>query len=288
MYSVTLIPREEVLSEWTTMRIGGVTEHFYEPLSPEDVCLLLAHFRSEGVKPFVLGGGSKVVIKDGVFTRPVISMRSLCNVKFDGETVFAAAGVMLPNLIKMCVERGLGGIEVLCGIPATVGGAVVMNAGTKCGSFGDFVSAVEFANGDKLFTKRRDELVFSYRRGPVQGGEVVVGVWLNLKTSSPQTLMERMHKILKERVTTQPMNKPSAGCVFKNPSPHHSAGYLIERVGLKGYRVGGAQFSSKHANFIINTGNATFKDVLELIETARKRVKKVFGVELQTEMRLIS
>lgn len=287
MYSITLTPKRISLSEWTTIGIGGIAENFYEPQSPEETCLLLYRLKLEGQKPFILGAGSKVVIQDGSFKHPVISMRNINNLKFDGDMIYAGAGIMLPHLIKCCIERGLGGIEVLCGIPATVGGAICMNAGTRYGAIADFVDSVDFVNSDGLFSKKKNQISFGYRRGPVDGDAVVVGVWLRLTREKKSRLSERMNMILRERALTQPYEKPSAGCVFKNPSATQSAGYLIDRVGLKGFRIGGAQISTKHANFIVNIGNATFDDVKNLIEVAKKRVKQVFGIELELEIRLI-
>lgn len=286
LYS-TLLPKVVVLSERTTIGVGGVANRFYEPSSAEDVCLLLARFHQKGEECFILGGGSNVIIRNGAIDRPIISTRMLTTLRVDGEIVYAASGVMLPYLVRVCAEHGLSGMEGLCGIPASIGGAVATNAGTRYRSIGELVTAVEVADKEgRITVKRRSELHFSYRSGPLQDGEVILGVWLELKESTSCKVSETTRRILREKVSTQPLGMRSAGCIFKNP-PSQKAGYLIERVGLKGYACGGAEFSHRHANFIVNRNRATSKDILELIKVAKKRVQEAFGVELQLEVRIL-
>lgn len=287
MFNAALLPEAVSLRQRTTIGIGGVASRFYEPHSTEEFSLLLSRFHQRGETPFVLGGGSNVLVCSDPVEKPIISTRRLTTIEVEGEKIYAASGVMLPYLVRVCAEHGLSGMEGLSGIPASLGGAVAMNAGTKYRSIGELVTAVEMADAEgRLVLKRKEELHFTYRSGPVEEGEVVLGVWLKLKESDTETVSATTRRLLREKVATQPLEMRSAGCVFKNP-PLGSAGYLIERVGLKGYRHGGAEFNPKHANFIVNRGDATSKDVLTLIDLARKRVRESFGVELELEIRLL-
>ena len=287
MYNAALIPETVSLRHRTTIGIGGLSSRFYEPRSAEDACLILSRFRQNGEEPFVLGGGSNILVCSDPVERPIISTRRLTTLEVDGDSIYAASGVMLPYLVRVCAEHGLSGMEGLSGIPASIGGAVAMNAGTKHRSIGELVTAVEVADAEgRPYLKQKGELLFAYRSGPVKEGEVVLGVWLKLKESDSDAVSALTRRLLREKVATQPLEMRSAGCVFKNP-PSESAGYLIDRVGLKGYRRGDAEFSPKHANFIVNRGNATSEDVLALIELAKKRVRESFGVELQLEIRLL-
>jgi len=271
-------------AELTTLSVGGQIEHLYLPHSIDDLADVWARLNTESRRPFLIGAGSNLLISDEGITSPVVSTRRLVKVRFEDDTVEAEAGLGLQRLVKMCAERGLSGLEGLVGIPASVGGAVAMNAGGKWGCIGDVVESAEFLlPSGEVFRRNRCEMRFSYRRGPQKEGEVITRIWLRLKRADAGRVWAKMRAILRKKVAKQPLSARSAGCVFKNPDGF-SAGYLIERVGMKGMRSGGAVVSRQHANFILNRGGAKCADVLTLMREIVRRVEECFGVKLEPEV----
>ncbi len=275
------------LAEMTTMGVGGSASRFYQPRTVDSLRTLVARLHADGERPFFLGAGSNTVCRSGEIDRPVVSLRALKRSELRGETLYVQAGVMLLPLVRRTAEEGLSGLEPLVGIPGSIGGAIAMNAGGRHGTIRDLIEEVEFVepNG-RLVRRPRGELNFSYRRGPQSDAEVIVGARLRLARERPEAVLERMRRILREKVSRQPLAARSAGCVFRNP-PGASAGYLIERVGLRGHRLGGARFSERHANFIVNAGGATFDQVVELMRLAARRVLDAFGVTLEPEITIL-
>jgi len=200
---------------------------------------------------------------------------------------FVGSGVRLARLLRFCLKKGLRGLEGLAGIPGTVGGALVMNAGTKTGTIGDamvWISVLD-AGGNRI-RLQKNQLNFGYRAMQLPTESLVLGAALQFHADSREALRGRLRQMLIQRKDNQPHGWPSAGCVFKNP-PGQSAGALIERVGLKGLRVGNSQVSSKHANWIINLGDARASDILVLIGLIERRVEKEFGIRLEREVRVL-
>jgi len=271
-------------AELTTLSVGGRIEHLYLPHSINDLADVWAQLNAENRRPFLIGAGSNLLIPDKGVASPVVSTRRLARVRFEDDMVVAEAGLGLQRLVRMCAQRGLSGIEGLVGIPASVGGAVAMNAGGKWGCIGDVVENAEFLlPSGELVRRSRCEMRFSYRRGPQRSGEVITRVWLRLERADAEKVWAKMRAILRKKVAKQPLSARSAGCVFKNPDGF-SAGYLIERVGMKGVCCGGAVVSRQHANFILNRGGAKCADILALMREIAHRVEECFGIKLEPEV----
>ncbi|MBI3356626.1 MAG: UDP-N-acetylmuramate dehydrogenase, partial [Nitrospirae bacterium] len=199
---------------------------------------------------------------------------------------YAEGGVGMPTLIGYAIRRSLAGLEWAAGIPGTVAGCVVMNAGTRLGEMKDSVKAVRVVSPiGEIIERSAAEIEFGYRRAALPAG-IVVGVWLQLRPGVQSDIEKVVKDYLHYRRDTQPLTLPSAGCVFKNP-PNDSAGRVVEAAGLKGAHVGDAQVSDKHANFIVNQGNASAKDVLALIKKVRAQVARKTGVKLELELKLV-
>ena len=274
------------LARYTTFRIGGPADYLLCPESPEALAKAVSLLEEEGVSYFPLGGGSNLLVRDGGFRGAVLSLSGLKKFFCEGDLVRAEAGVFLPSLLSFCVEKGLSGLEFLAGVPATVGGAVVMNAGAFGQEIKDVLEGILICRGEELEFLERKRLSISYRALSLPPASVVVSATFRLNPSSPSEVKARISSFLAQRREKQPLSYPSAGSIFKNP-PEAAAGYLIEAAGLKGMRRGGAEISRKHANFIVNTGKARAEDVLYLMEFAKERVFREFGIILEEEVRIV-
>lgn len=275
---------------YTTVGIGGPADIFVEATCRDDVAAVCRIAFETGTPMRVLGAGSNVLISDRGVRGIVLHLgRRFRDIRFDGTRVFAEAGATLPRLAKQAAERGLSGIEFGGGIPGTVGGAVVMNAGAHGADVSQIVREV-YVVGRTGETERYDaaEMQFSYRRSRLSGvyDSVVVGAVFELTPHNPDEIRRRMREFALRRRQTQPLGLASSGSVFKNP-PGDYAGRLIEAAGLKGLREGQAMVSEVHGNFIVNLGGATSDDVLRLIDRVRQQVESRFGVRLQLEVELI-
>lgn len=274
------------LKEYTSFHIGGPADVLVEPADVEDVVRLVTQAHARKLPIFVVGG-TNLLIRDKGIRGVVVSLAKLRAIKEEpGSVLYAEGGVGMPTLIGYAIRRSLAGLEWAAGIPGTVAGCVVMNAGTKLGEMKDSVKAVRIVTprGTLLDCPAR-EIAFTYRRAALPAG-IVVGVWLQLKPGVRSDIEKIVKDYLHYRRDTQPLTLPSAGCVFKNP-PNDSAGRVVEAAGLKGAHVGDAQVSDKHANFIVNQGNATAKDVLALVRKVRAQVARKTGVKLELELKLV-
>jgi UDP-N-acetylmuramate dehydrogenase len=277
------------LSRFTTLRVGGPADSLVHPRTVEEALAVLSR---EG-RVFTLGGGSNILVSDaGVRGVTMRISKCLSDVEFlsgPGNTalVKAQAGVSLARLSGLAMRRGLSGLEFAHGIPGTLGGALVMNAGTREGEMKDIaVSVTAVAQDGALHRRAGAQLGFSYRSSGFAGGDVIVECELALTHDDTTRIHERMRKGWEARKLSQPLDRPSAGSVFKNPAGDF-AGRLIESAGLKGYSVGGAMVSVKHANFIVNTGGARASDVFSVIKEVERRVYDTSGVKLEREIRLV-
>jgi UDP-N-acetylmuramate dehydrogenase len=247
---------------------------------------LVQQARTHKVPLFVLGG-TNLLVRDGGIRGIVVSLARLRTIKEEpGAVLYAEGGVGMPTLIGYAIRHSLAGLEWAAGIPGTVAGCVVMNAGTKLGEMKDSIKAVRMVNmKGQVVELDATQIGFEYRRALLPRG-IVVGVWLRL-TQGVRSDIERVVKdYLHYRRDTQPLAMPSAGCVFKNPS-NDSAGRLIEEAGLKGARVGDAEVSMKHANFMVNRGQASAADVLALISKVRRSIRRRAGVRLDLELKIV-
>jgi UDP-N-acetylmuramate dehydrogenase len=278
----------EPMARHTSWRAGGAAARFYRPADLADLAEFLRGLPAE--EPLLWCGlGSNLLVRDGGWPGTVIYLQGCLNgLQHCAELeVRAEAGVPCAKVARYCARLGLAGAEFLAGIPGTMGGALAMNAGAFGGETWERVARVETVDRSGTLHRRQpDEYAVGYRqvRGPQEEG--FVAVTLALQPDAPDAIQARIRALLARRGATQPTNQPSCGSVFRNPPGDHAA-RLTDEAGLKGYRIGGAQVSEKHANFIVNTGNATAGDIEALIEHVRAMVAKRFGVRLETEVRIV-
>ncbi|MGH7393238.1 MAG: UDP-N-acetylmuramate dehydrogenase [Candidatus Rokuibacteriota bacterium] len=279
---------KEPLSFHTSLRIGGAADIFIIPQDSDDIrhALLFAH--REQLPLVVVGGGNNLLVGDRGVRGVALKLEGcLGRSEFHGEEAVAGAGASLSALIREAAALNLGGLEALVGIPATIGGALAMNAGTPDGAIGDFVSAAYFLYPDGTLGEfKPNSGAFTYRAFHFPPGAVLVGCRLRLTRRPFAEIQREIKQRLKQKKATQPLALASAGCVWKNP-PGELAAKLIEKVGLKGKRINGAEVSAKHANFIVNRGGAAATDVQALMELTRERVQAHFGLALEPEIRMI-
>jgi UDP-N-acetylmuramate dehydrogenase len=279
---------KEPLSFHTSLRIGGPADIFIVPQDVEDIRLALGFADREQLPVEVIGGGNNLLVKDRGIRGVVLKLEGcLGRAEFHGEEAVAGAGVSLSALIREAAALNLGGLECLIGIPATIGGAVAMNAGTPDGWIGDFISAVYFLHPDGTLGEFKPTAgAFAYRMFASPPGAVLIGARLQLHRRPHLEIQKELKERLKQKKAAQPLALASAGCVWKNPQGD-TAGRLIEKVGLKGKRLNGAEISAKHANFIVNRGGAAAAHVLTLMEITRERVQTHFGLTLEPEIRIM-
>lgn len=279
---------KEPLAFHTSLRIGGPADIFVLPQDVDDVRKAIGYAEKEKLPVVVIGGGNNVLVKDRGVRGIVIKLEGcLGRMEFHGEEVTVGGGAGLSTMIREAAAIGLGGVECLVGIPATIGGALAMNAGTHDGAIGDFVSAVYFLHADGTIGELKPTAgAFAYRTFNFPPGAILLGARLTLHRKPQKEIYAEIKARLKQKKATQPLALASAGCVWKNPDADY-AGRLLEKAGLKGKRLGGAEISAKHANFIVNRGGATAADVVALMEMALERVYKQAGVRLQPEIRIL-
>jgi len=278
------------LSNLNTIKIGGIAKKVYIPKTAEDIKILLDLSKQKDKLFFPVGIGSNTVFSDGILDHIFVLTRELNRFNlYEKEGKFyleAEAGVSFKTIIRLVQKFNLKGFEWLSGIPATVGGAVVMNAGAFGTEVSDIIYEVHWLNPDgEYIILKRDEIDFSYRKSPFQNNGFVFKVIFQLEKSN--TDIRRIIKNhLLERNKKQPLDYPTAGSTFKNPQKF-SAGYLLEKVGLKGFKVGNVAFSEKHANFVINLGGGKYKELKKLIEIAEKKVASIYHINLEKEIQVV-
>ena len=274
------------LRDYTSFKIGGPADVLVEPADVDDVRRLVAQARKARIPLFVVGG-TNLLVRDGGIRGIVVNLSKLRGIREEaGAVLYAEGGVGMPTLIGYAIRRSLAGLEWAAGIPGTVGGCLVMNAGTRLGEMKDAVKAVRIVtmNGE-ITDLPAASIRFDYRRAHLPKG-IVVGVWLQLRQGLRADIARIVKDYLHYRKDTQPLAMPSAGCVFKNP-PRDSAGRLLEAAGLKGMRIGDAEVSTKHGNFIVNRGHASATDVISLIRKVRRMIKQKTGVQLNLELKIV-
>jgi UDP-N-acetylmuramate dehydrogenase len=280
------------LAEFTTFRIGGPASLLAVPEGKEDLSQLLQTVGEAGLPLLVLGRGSNVLVSDRGFDGVVVLLgKGLQRISKKGkDEVNVEAGCDLNRLINWAIELGLGGLEDLSGIPASVGGAVRMNAGACGSNIGQSITrvAVMGLEGEEIKMRelKRKDIEFSYRYSSIGEGEVIFEAGLRLQAADKSDLQARRGEVMAWRKENQPLRQPSAGSVFRNP-PGAAAGELIDGCGLKGTRIGGAMVSEMHANFIVNVGGASADDVYRLMTRIKEEVMHREGVELEEEIRLV-
>jgi UDP-N-acetylmuramate dehydrogenase len=276
----------EPMNRHTSFRIGGPADAYIEPEDEGALCRLMAQARKTKVPVFVMGG-TNLLVRDGGIRGIVVRLTKLDRVEeHQGGLLYVEGGVGMPRLLKHALQRKLAGLEFAAGIPGTLAGSVVMNAGTRLGEMQDVVERVRMVTpAGAIRELSADEVGFGYRRTRLPRG-IVVGAWVRLRWDPKSRIDSVVKDSLLRRKATQPLALPNAGCVFKNPGGD-PAGLLIEAAGLKGAQVGDAQVSTLHANFIVNRGRATARDVLSLIRKVGQTVEQTSGVTLQLEVRIV-
>ena len=276
------------MAELTTFRIGGPADVLVEPRTAGEARVVLEACRRLGVAVRVMGLGSDVLVADEGLRCVVVRIaESLSQVEVDGERMHVEAGASNADVARRACEEGLAGYEFACGIPGTVGGALRMNAGSRDEWIGSrVVSVTTLSPGKGLVRRDGDQIAWGYRSSSFASDEVIVECELSVEPADPFFIRGKMEASHARRKKTQPLSLPSCGSVFRNPEGA-PVGALIEEAGLKGLRIGGAQVSEVHANFIVNTGDATARDVLELINLVKTKVYETYGIELQPEVRFL-
>lgn len=279
----------EALANHTTFGIGGSCRVMVVPVDEGDICTALGFAKESNMPWMIIGNGSNLLVSDAGFGGMVIKLgKGFANLDYHESCLTCGAAVRLPRIARYAADVGLSGVEFAAGIPASLGGAIIMNAGTLHGTIGDVVyslTAISSTGQRVIFTK--EELKFDYRNSILKNkGYIVTEAILQLSRKNKNDIDRTIQELLSRRRQSQPLEFRSAGSIFKNPSGEF-AGELIERVGLKGTRYGNAQISSKHANFIVNLGNAKASDVLALIELARSAVRDTFDIELELEIECV-
>lgn len=286
--SETVIRAEEPLARRTTLRVGGPADLYVEPAGEADLIPVLRFCAEHGLKFFVLGRGSNLLVRDGGFRGVVICLAhpEFSRIEISGEHIHCGAGAKLKQVAVEARRHGLGGLEFVEGIPGSVGGALRMNAGAMGGATFDVVERVRVMDvHGQVRELSSPDIPADYRCCPLLRNHVALAAVFKGRPAPREEIEQRMMVFSRKRWDSQPA-APSAGCMFKNPATI-PAGRLIQELCLKGARVGGAMVSREHGNFIVNDGTATARDVLELIELLRQRARSERGIELETEVEII-
>jgi UDP-N-acetylmuramate dehydrogenase len=278
----------EPLSKHTTYGIGGPAEIMVFPENKTDLIQIIRTARKMNQPVSILGSGSNILISDNGIKGVVISLKNTLKlIEIENQKLYAECGSMLGRIVKQAVKHNLIGLENLNGVPGTLGGALVMNAGAWGGEISENLVQVELIDEDgKLRYLQKNEINFSYRQSSFNKKDILLSAEFLLKKADKEIINKNFVEAQTGRKSTQPLNKRSAGSLFKNPKGH-SAGKLIDEAGLKGFSIGQAKISDKHANFFINEGNASSKDMLQLIKKAHQTVKEKFNINLELEVKLM-
>ena len=278
------------LSRYTSLHVGGIADIMIYPATVQELQTVIRYSRKHAIPYCIMGRGTNLLIKDGGIRGIVIKLSRCCNTIKVIETLksrvslTAGAGVSLRRLLNFAVKDSLSGLEFLSGIPGSLGGALAMNAGAQGKEMKDITDTITLLTPQaEVIEQNPGELRFTYRNLALPRGTVILKAVLKMKQSTRSILLGRVEKINRWRRRVQPLNLPSAGSVFKNP-PGQSAGQLVEQAGLKGFTLGNAQISDKHANFIVNRGGATAQDVLSLMDIMQNRVYQATGIQLEPEI----
>lgn len=285
-----LVPEEDIhmqepLAEHTTFRVGGPAECLIAIQSDEQLSKLQRYLRMVDIPFFVLGNGSNTLVRDNGYSGIILQVgEKMSSIRVDGDCIVAQAGALLSQVANAALQHGLTGLEFASGIPGTVGGAVVMNAGAYGGEMSQVVTDVTVLNSEgEILVLDNATMEFGYRYSTIRHQPfVVTNVSFRLRAGDQKQIRIKMEELAAKRREKQPLEYPSAGSTFKRPEGYY-AGELIMKAGMRGFQIGGARVSDKHCGFIVNVGNATAADILDVIEEVQERVKERFGVDLEME-----
>ncbi|MFA6027600.1 MAG: UDP-N-acetylmuramate dehydrogenase [Patescibacteria group bacterium] len=282
------VERNIKLSSYTTFKIGGPADYFFLAKNENDLIKIINEAKAEKINYLVLGNGSNILISDDGFKGLIIKLE-MNSISIEGEKILADAGLKIGDLLSKAKESGLSGLEFLSGIPATVGGAVWANAGSDKENIGNIITRITVINSSgEIKEINKEEAQFKYRDSIFKHQDLIIlKAELKLNKADIKEIENKMKVCMEKKIQAQELNKPSIGSIFKNPEGEKKAWELIEQVGMRGYKMGGAQVSEKHANFIINTGTATASDVIMLISLIKQKVRDTLGVQLMEEIKYI-
>lgn len=278
---------DEPMSRHTTFRVGGPADFFVTPKAKEEVRDVIRICKEAGMPYYIIGNGSNLLVSDAGYRGVIVQIyKEMNEVKVEGDLVKAQAGALISGIAAKALGAELSGFEFASGIPGTIGGACVMNAGAYGGEMKDVLESVTVLTGEgKIIELGRNELELGYRTSVIaKKGYIVLGAVLKLERGDGEKIKTYMDELKEKRVTKQPLEYPSAGSTFKRPEGYF-AGKLIEDAGLRGFQVGGAQVSEKHCGFVINRDHATAADIMELMRQVQIRVKENSGVDLEPEVK---
>lgn len=277
----------ETMSNHTTFKIGGPADIFSKVNSQEELKAIVEFSKKNSIPLTVIGNGSNVLVKDcGI--RGIVIKLDLKEIRMHNNIMFVEAGVLLPKLARVACDNSLEGLEELAGIPGSFGGAVYMNSGAHRVEISNRLIEITYIDENlEVKTLKKEDAEFNYRKSIFQEKNwIILSGKIQLKKGKQEKIKEKMHSLLETRTHNQPVDMPSAGSIFKR-GENYIAAKLIDECGLKGYTLGGAEISTKHAGFIVNKGNATSEDVLELIKFIKQKVKEKYNVDLQTEIEIL-
>ena len=283
-----IIKENEPLSSHSTMRVGGPAALAAFPTNRSELCALIQKAKAHHVRHIIVGNASNILFSDRGFDGLAIFTTAMRNIVWNGTSVTADCGASLTGLAAAATKKGLSGLEFAFGIPGTIGGAVYMNAGAYGSQISAVLTSSEYLRDGEVLSRNAEAHKFGYRTSIYRStDDIILSAEFTLTPGDPEAIAAKAKQNMDSRRSKQPLEYPNAGSVFKRPEGAFP-GALIEQAGLKGFRIGGAEFSEKHANFIVNRGGATADDILRLTETAQKTVYKQFGILLETEIIYIS
>lgn len=279
----------EMMANHTSYGIGGPALAFIEPKSIKDLQMIKSFALKAEQKIYCIGSGSNLLISKSGIDGLVINLeKHFKKLLFNRNKCYAESGIKLSKLVNECIKHGLGGMETMIGIPGTLGGALVMNAGAYNQEISKYLTAVEIFNGNDVVERiSSSDINFGYRTSSFKKTDIIIGAEFDLQTADKEELLKKKDIANDNRKSTQPLKYRSAGSVFKNPVDGEPAGYLIDQAGLKGYTIGGAKVSEVHANFIVNENSATADDMVQLIKYVRKTIRDKYTIELDLEIKTI-
>lgn len=278
----------EPLKKYNTYKIGGKAKYLIKPYNISSLKKLLEYLNSKKIKYLLIGKGSNIILPDEDYDGVVILLDKLNRIEIKDNLAIVEAGAILNNFINECINNSLGGLENLYGIPGTVGGAIVGNAGCNKSEISDNLIEITYLKNDNIITKSKKDCSFEYRNSEFKNKKdiIILSAKFLLEYKDKECMKKTIKNNLTKRKESQPLEYPNAGSVFKNPT-NNSAGKLIDNAGLKNYNIGGAFVSDKHANFIINKNNATSKDILSLIKYIEKEISEKENINLELEQIVI-
>ncbi len=280
------IIEKENLKKYTTFKIGGTAKYFAMPNTEEELLECMNIIKENNLKYFVIGNGSNILLDDTYFSGMIISLKNMNNIIINENTCEVESGVLLPVLVNKLIEKKYTNFDWASHIPGAIGGSIYGNAGAHQKTIFDDLVSIKILEDDEIKTVSKKDIKYSYRSTDLED-KIIISATFNIYQGDMEASLENIEKWKNFRIENQPYDKKGAGSTFKNPEVNLSAGKLIEDAGLKGYKIGGAVVSEKHANFIINEDNASFEDVTKLINYVIKIVKEKFDITLETEVKII-